>query len=78
MSRVDELERVEVHSAADLRRWLEANHARTASIWLVTYKKSVPDRYVSAAEVLDEVLCFGWIDGRRKKLERNVGFLERC
>jgi uncharacterized protein YdeI (YjbR/CyaY-like superfamily) len=27
------------------------------------------DRYVSRDEVLDEVLCFGWIDGARKKLD---------
>ena len=38
-------------------------------MWLVTWKKVRPDRYVSTGEVLDELLCFGWIDGVRRKLD---------
>lgn len=53
----------------ELRRWFEENHRQQESIWLVTYKKNVPDKYVSIQEVLDEVLCFGWMDGRRMKLD---------
>ncbi|MEM9819131.1 MAG: YdeI/OmpD-associated family protein, partial [Cyanobacteria bacterium P01_D01_bin.6] len=43
--------------------------AQKESIWLVTYKKNVPNKYVSIQAVLDEVLCFGWMDGRRMKLD---------
>lgn len=60
---------VEVSSADELRDWLENNHTQKESIWLVTYKKSLPDRYVSVNQVLDELLCFGWIDGIRRKLD---------
>ena len=45
------------------------HHQQKESIWLVTYKKQVPDKYVSIQEVLDELLCFGWIDGVRRKLD---------
>jgi uncharacterized protein YdeI (YjbR/CyaY-like superfamily) len=31
----------------------------------------VADKYISTAEVLDELLCFGWIDGIRRKLDDN-------
>jgi hypothetical protein len=31
--------------------------------------KQVPEKYVSIDEVLDELLCFGWIDGIRRKLD---------
>ncbi|MEL6357941.1 MAG: YdeI/OmpD-associated family protein, partial [Bacteroidota bacterium] len=31
--------------------------------------KVAADKYVSTSEVLDELLCFGWIDGRRMKLD---------
>jgi len=61
--------KVEVTSSAELRTWLEANHAQEDSIWLVTYKKHMGAKYVSREEVLDEILCFGWIDGRRMKLD---------
>lgn len=65
-----DLERVEVASAAALRDWLEAHHGQEASIWLVTWKKGAdPDRHVSTGEVLDELLCFGWVDGRRMVLD---------
>lgn len=63
------IEQVEVSSPAELRQWFEQHHAQTASIWLVTFKKSVPDKYVSREQVLDTILCFGWMDGRRKKLD---------
>lgn len=38
-------------------------------MWLVTFKKSVPDKYADRWDVLDELLCFGWINGRRMKLD---------
>jgi uncharacterized protein YdeI (YjbR/CyaY-like superfamily) len=66
---VDELERVEVRSGEALRAWLEAHHAQEDSVWLVTFKKVRPEAYVSREAVLDELLCFGWIDGVRKKLD---------
>jgi uncharacterized protein YdeI (YjbR/CyaY-like superfamily) len=47
------------------------NWYREASVWLVTYKKHLPDRYVSREQVLDELMCFGWIDGLRRKLDDN-------
>ena len=69
MTRTENFERVEVSSARELRLWLEENHARRESVWLVTFKKHTGDRYVSREEVLDELLCFGWIDGIRRKLD---------
>ncbi len=65
----DGLEHVEITSSEDLHQWLLAHYAQDASIWLVTFKKSVPDQYVSTGEVLDELIAFGWIDGRRRKLD---------
>ena len=54
---------------AELHDWLADHHATSGSVWLVTYKKSVPGKYVSREEVLDELLCFGWIDGIRRKFD---------
>ncbi|MEM9830461.1 MAG: YdeI/OmpD-associated family protein [Bacteroidota bacterium] len=45
------------------------NHTQPESVWLVTHKKSEPSKYVSRWEVLDELICFGWIDGIRRKLD---------
>ena len=71
MVKTENFEKVEVQSAAQLRDWLNINHTQKESIWLVTYKKQVADKYVSISEVLDELLCFGWIDGIRRKLDED-------
>ncbi|MEO1537665.1 MAG: YdeI/OmpD-associated family protein [Pseudomonadota bacterium] len=69
MIATDDFAKVEVTSAHALRAWLEANHAQQDSIWLVTWKKSTPEKYVSTNDVLDELTAFGWIDGVRRKLD---------
>jgi uncharacterized protein YdeI (YjbR/CyaY-like superfamily) len=65
----DRFEHVEIESAPELRRWLEMHHTQFESVWLVRFKKHVTDKYVSPDAVLDELLCFGWIDGRALKLD---------
>ena len=69
MIQTDNFQKVEVTSSSDLRTWLEQNHQQKESVWLVTYLKVVPEKYLSREEVLDELICFGWIDGIRRKLD---------
>jgi uncharacterized protein YdeI (YjbR/CyaY-like superfamily) len=69
MIKTENFEQVEVTSPQQLRRWLEENHTQPDSIWLVTYKKHVGEKYVSVQDILDEVLCFGWVDGIRRQLD---------
>ncbi len=71
MIATDRFARVEVSSRAALRDWLLGNHAQEDSIWLVTFKKHVAGQYVAGGDILDEVLCFGWIDGLRRKLDED-------
>ncbi|MEM0985562.1 MAG: YdeI/OmpD-associated family protein [Pseudomonadota bacterium] len=65
----DKFAMVEVSSAAALRDWLEINQGQAESVWLVTFKSTDKDRYVSRDAVLDELISFGWIDGIRRKLD---------
>ena len=69
MTKIENLIQVEIDSAARLRSWLASHHAQDQSVWLVTWKKHVAGKYVSRDEVLDELVCFGWIDGVRRKLD---------
>lgn len=69
MIKTENFEKVQVSSSEELREWLLEHHQQEQSIWLVTYKKVKPHKYVSTSEVLDELLCFGWIDGIRRKLD---------
>ena len=69
MIQTENFKKVEVTSGQALREWLRQNHQQKESVWLVTYKKSVADKYISTSEELDELVCFGWIDGIRRKLD---------
>jgi uncharacterized protein YdeI (YjbR/CyaY-like superfamily) len=65
----DKFARIEVKSDAELWAWLDANHAQTESVWLVTWRAQHKDRYVSREMVLDALIAHGWIDGRRMVLD---------
>lgn len=69
MIKTENFEQVEITSISELHGWLQAHHAQPESVWLVTYKKGESDKYVSRWDVLDELICFGWIDGIRRKLD---------
>lgn len=69
MPDLERFERIEVRSATEMRNWLLEHHHQREAVWLVTYKKAVPSRYVTTSEVLDELIAFGWIDGIRRALD---------
>src|SRR4051794_8164116 len=54
-------------TAADFEAWLDANHDRHPGIWLEIAKKGSRDRSVSYAEAIELALCFGWIDGQKRR-----------
>ena len=49
-------ENLEVDSSEELRSWLLKNHKQTNIVWLVTFKKNVPDKYVSTSQDLDKLI----------------------
>jgi uncharacterized protein YdeI (YjbR/CyaY-like superfamily) len=69
---------VQVESREEWRQWLAENHATSNGIWLITYKKGVPEKYVSYDEIVEEALCFGWIDGLRSKFDDQRSMLYIC
>jgi uncharacterized protein YdeI (YjbR/CyaY-like superfamily) len=71
MLKTENFVQVHVTSTQQLRQWLEENHTQSDSVWLVTYKKHTGEKYVSVQNILDEVLCFGWVDGIRRQLDED-------
>lgn len=51
------------------RQWLEKNHDRQASVWVIFYKKDAGMPTLSWSEAVDEALCFGWVDSKRKPVD---------
>lgn len=63
-------------TAADFEAWLRANHDRQPDVWLKIHKKGSGRPTVTAAEALEVVLCWGWIDSTRKAFDEH-SFLQR-
>jgi len=51
------------------RSWLERNHSREKAAWLIFYKKHTGKGKMAYLEALDEALCFGWIDGKLRRID---------
>jgi len=54
---------------ADFRIWLEKNHAAATELWVGFYTKDSRKPSIRWPESVDQALCFGWIDGIRKRVD---------
>ncbi len=55
----------------DWRKWLQLNHQKKDSVWLVFYKKKSPNFNLSWSDSVDEALCFGWIDSTKRSIDHD-------
>lgn len=60
---------VEVTTRSQWRAWLRQHHARADGIWVVTHKKAQGRKHVRYADIVEEALCFGWIDSKPRALD---------
>lgn len=51
------------------RAWLAENHASEKEAWLVYYKKHTGKASVAYLDSVREALCFGWIDGLKRRID---------
>jgi uncharacterized protein YdeI (YjbR/CyaY-like superfamily) len=61
---------------ASFEAWLEAEHATAPGAYVVIAKKGAPEPTLAQAEMIESLLCFGWIDGRVQRLDEHY-FLTR-
>ena len=54
---------------SDFRKWLAAHHASETELWVGFYKKDSGKASITWPQSVDEVLCYGWIDGIRKTID---------
>lgn len=62
---------LEIESGAELRAWLAENHERCEGVWVVRYKQHVVGKHVSWDEIVDEALCWGWIDSLARRVDED-------
>jgi len=56
-------------SPALFRAWLERHAAGSSELWVGFHKKHTSTPSLTWPESVDEALCYGWIDGIRKRVD---------
>ncbi|MEM9823229.1 MAG: YdeI/OmpD-associated family protein [Bacteroidota bacterium] len=56
-------------SRGEWRAWLEKHHQVKSEIWLQLYRKDSGKPSLKYDDLVEECLCFGWIDGVVKKYD---------
>jgi uncharacterized protein YdeI (YjbR/CyaY-like superfamily) len=56
-------------SPAEFRAWLERNHAGARELLVGFHKRGTGRPSLTWPESVDEALCFGWIDGIRRRID---------
>ena len=60
---------LEYSERTQLRAWLQDNHSKEKECWVVMSRsKTPPPGILPYIDVVEEALCFGWIDSTLKKL----------
>jgi uncharacterized protein YdeI (YjbR/CyaY-like superfamily) len=51
--------------------WLKRNHSTAEDVWLIYYKKPSGKERIPYIHAVEEALCFGWIDGKIKRINED-------
>ena len=60
-----------ITNRAEWRAWLAKNGKTSREIWLVYYKKGSEKSRIPYEDAVEEAICFGWIDGKIKKIDED-------
>ena len=66
----------EFKNAASFYKWLAKHHDKNDEVWIKIHKLDSGLKSITPKEAIDVVLCWGWIDGLRKGLDKQ-SFLQR-
>jgi uncharacterized protein YdeI (YjbR/CyaY-like superfamily) len=58
-----------VEDRAGWRAWLREHYCTAPEVWLLFYRKATGKPRVAYNDVVEEALCFGWIDSTLKGLD---------
>jgi len=61
-----------LRSRAAWRRWLERHHRTRTEVWLAFYRQHTGKVSVSSVDAVEEALCFGWIDGKARRVDEEI------
>jgi uncharacterized protein YdeI (YjbR/CyaY-like superfamily) len=66
---VVEMKTITAYTGEDFRKWLVKNHKNEKRVGVFLYKRHTGRKAPSHRELMEEAICFGWIDTTVKKLD---------
>ena len=67
----DEYLLIHFEDGEQLGAWLEENGETHDEVWVEIYKKHTGVKSIAWAEIVDTVLCFGWIDSQSRRIDED-------
>jgi len=68
---------LDVANRKEWRSWLHKNNGKLPEIWLIYYRKISQKTRIPYNDAVEEALCFGWIDGQVKNIDKDR-YAQRC
>jgi len=59
----------------DFRKWLEENYDKSIELYVGFYKVGSGKLSMTWSQSVDQAICFGWIDGLRKSVDKDSYFI---
>ena len=66
---IDDYVHFQPRTRDELRKWLTENHERLPGAWVMFSKKASGLTRVAYSDLVDELLCFGWIDSTIRPID---------
>ncbi|MFE3291640.1 YdeI family protein [Rhodococcus sp. NPDC059234] len=64
-------EHLHPESLDECHAWLRDNHAESAGIWLVFWRKESGNTPLDYDQAVREALCWGWVDGHTRTIDEH-------
>jgi uncharacterized protein YdeI (YjbR/CyaY-like superfamily) len=62
---------LQFETPGEWRDWLGKNGSGAAGVWVTLQKAKSPHAGIGYDEALDEALCYGWIDGKMRRIDEH-------
>jgi uncharacterized protein YdeI (YjbR/CyaY-like superfamily) len=66
---------IHLKTCAEWRKWLNQHYTQKEGVWLISFKKASGKPRLEYDEAVEEALCFGWVDSKPNKLDKERAML---
>ncbi|MDR2206935.1 MAG: YdeI/OmpD-associated family protein [Flavobacteriaceae bacterium] len=70
-NKIDNYPEIFPKSSDELRNWLMENHLNSVGVWIRFSKVASGKRSIVYSDLVDELLCFGWIDSTIRPIDEH-------